>query len=68
MFFKREEEHVKPQPKYKATYKCLHCGATKEIYIANPRVVRPYVLHENEGIYEMYILTSVTPLREEEQL
>ena len=73
MFFKRKKEDpVEPQHKYKATYNCLHCGDMKEITIAHPTSTTPYFLHHNfcEGkeIWEVYMLTSVTPLSETENL
>lgn len=50
------------KPKYKATYKCLHCGVTKEFIVDEPEEAIAYFLQKGENIWEMYMLTSITLL------
>ena len=61
MFLKRKDEQ-KQLKKYKATYKSLYSGNVKEFAIAEPTNALAYFLQKGEGISEMYILISVTPL------
>ena len=66
MFFKKETEQKKP--KYKATYKSLHSGNTKVFAVVEPTEALANFLQKGEDILEMYMLTSIVPLSEEEQL
>lgn len=65
MFFKRKDESEKP--KYKATYKSLYSGNTKEFTVVEPTKALAYFLQKGEGILEMYTLVSIMPLDKVEQ-
>ena len=65
MFFKRKDEPEKPKH-YKAIYKSLHSGDTKEIAIAEPTGALRDFLQKGENIWEVYTLICVVPLNKEE--
>ena len=67
MFFKRKDEPEKSK-NYKAIYKSLNSGNIKEIAVAKPTSVLANFLQQNEDIWEVYTLTSVVLLNEEEHL
>ena len=66
MIFKKKDEPKKPR--YKATYKSLHSGNVKLFTVAEPKEALANFLQKGEGIWEVYMLTSIIPLSEEEQL
>lgn len=59
MFFKRKDESEKPE--YKATYKSLYSGNTKEFTVTEPTEALANFLQKSEGIWEMYTLVSIMP-------
>ena len=63
MFFKKEPEQKKP--KYEATYKSLYSGNTKVFIIVEPTEALINFLQKDENIWEMYMLTSIVPLNED---
>ena len=64
MLFKKENESVKP--KYKATYKSLHSGETKTCFVIEPTGAFANCLVKSGGIWEMYMLTCVELIKDEE--
>ena len=48
--------------KYKAIYKSLYSGNTKELNVIAPTQALSSFLEENNDIWEMYVLVSVIPL------
>lgn len=61
MFFKKKNEPK--EFKYKATYKGMCSGNTREFTVAEPNALVNF-LQEKDGVYEMYTLISVVPLNE----
>ena len=62
----RALEQLNEKPKYKATYKCLHCGNTKEFLVREPNAISQF-LQKGDGIWETYMLTHIVELDEDEQ-
>lgn len=68
MFLKRKDEEKQEKVKYKATYKSLHSENTKTFAITEPTEALASFLQKDGNIWEMYMLTSVIPLSEEEYI
>ena len=61
----RALKQLREGKKYKAIYKCLHCGNTKEILVYEPNAVESFLL-KGDGIWERYVLTHIVKLNEGE--
>lgn len=62
---KRAIQQLNEEPKYKATYRCLHCGKTKEFLVREPDAISRF-LQEGDGIWEAYMLTHIVKLNEDD--